>query len=153
VREIEAPAAAQLGEIVFECTRFKVEVVAADERDSGRRAILNFGHTVGHALEAATGYGRYRHGEAVGLGMLAALRISEADQLAEQLRTMLDRVGLPTRIDPPVETDAILEALQRDKKRDADGIRFVLLSQPGEPQEGERVEPGRVRDSIEELLG
>jgi shikimate kinase / 3-dehydroquinate synthase len=153
VREIEAPAAAQLGEIVFECARFKAEVVAADERDSGRRAILNFGHTVGHAVEAATGYGRYRHGEAVGLGMLAALRISEADQLAEQLRTMLDRAGLPTRIDPPVDTDAILEALQRDKKRDADGIRFVLLSRPGEPQEGQRVEPGRVRDAIEELLG
>jgi shikimate kinase/3-dehydroquinate synthase len=153
VREIEAPAAAQLGEIVFQCARFKAEVVAADERDSGRRAILNFGHTVAHAVEAATGYDRYRHGEAVGLGMLAALRISEADQLCEQLRTMLERTGLPTRIEPPVETDAVLEALQRDKKRDADGIRFVLLSRPGEPQEGERVEPGRVREAIEELLG
>ncbi len=153
VRELGSPAAAQLGETVVECVRFKAEVVAADERDSGRRAILNLGHTVGHAIEAASGYDRYRHGEAVGLGMLAALRISEADDLYEQLRAMLERAGLPTAIEPPLDPEAILEAVGRDKKRDSDGVRFVLLSRPGEPREGERVEPGRVREAIEELLG
>ena len=108
---------------------------------------------MGHAIEAATGYGRYRHGEAVGLGLLATLRLSDAEELRAQVRAMLERAGLPTRIEGDVEPDAILEALGRDKKRDADGVRFVLLSAPGEPREGERVEPDRVRDAIVELIG
>jgi shikimate kinase / 3-dehydroquinate synthase len=153
VRAIDGPGGSDLTDVVFDCARFKAEVVAADERDSGRRAILNLGHTVGHAIEAAAGYGRYRHGEAVGLGLLAALRLSDADELRAQVRAMLERAGLPTQIDGDVEPDAILEALGRDKKRDAGGVRFVLLSAPGAPREGERVEPGRVRDAIEELIG
>jgi len=153
VRVIERPDARDLAGLVFDCARFKAEVVAADERDSGRRVILNLGHTVGHAIEAATGYGRYRHGEAVGLGLLATLRLSEADDLRDDLRAMLQRAGLPTDLAGGVEPDAILEALERDKKRDAEGVRFVLLSRPGEPREGERVDPDRVRKAIEELLG
>ena len=153
LRAIVGPGASDLTDVVFDCARFKAEVVAADERDSGRRAILNLGHTVGHAIEAATGYGRYRHGEAVGLGLLAALRLSDADELRAQVRAMLEKAGLPTRIDGDVDLDAILEALGRDKKRDAGGVRFVLLSAPGEPREGERVEPDRVRDAIVELIG
>jgi shikimate kinase/3-dehydroquinate synthase len=148
----ERPGGAELAEVVFACARFKAEVVAGDERDSGRRAILNLGHTVGHAVEAATEYQRYRHGEAVGLGLLAALRLSGADELREQLRGILQRDGLPTRIEPAVPVDGILTALGRDKKRDADGVRFVLLSEPGQPREGERVDPDRVREAIEELL-
>jgi shikimate kinase / 3-dehydroquinate synthase len=153
VRAIETPAAtAALGEIVFDCARFKAQVVAADERDSGRRAILNLGHTVGHAIEAASGYQQYRHGEAVGLGLLAALRLSDADQLRDDVQAMLARAGLPIRIEPELAPQAILEALERDKKRDAEGVRFVLLSEPGAPREGQRVEPDRVREAIEELL-
>jgi shikimate kinase/3-dehydroquinate synthase len=152
VRSIDRPQPRDLPGIVFDCARFKAEVVAADERDSGRRAILNLGHTVGHAIEAATGYRRYRHGEAVGLGLLAALGISEAGELRKELREMLERAGLPTEIDRAVDPDAIIEALGRDKKRDAGGLRFVLLSQPGEPREGERVDPDRVREAIEELI-
>jgi shikimate kinase / 3-dehydroquinate synthase len=153
VRAIEKPDARDLAGVVFDCARFKAEVVAADERDSGRRAILNLGHTVGHAIEAATGYGRYRHGEAVGLGLLAALRLSDADELREEMVAMLQRAGLPTDLAGGVEPDAILETLERDKKRDAEGVRFVLLSRPGEPREGERVDAGRVRQAIEELVG
>ena len=153
VVEAERPAAADLPELVFGCARFKAEVVAADERDSGRRAILNLGHTVGHAIEAATGYSRYRHGEAVALGLLAALRLSDAEDLRGQVAKMLAGVGLPTSIAEPLEPDAVIEAVGRDKKRDADGVRFVLLSQPGEPREGERVAPGRVKAAIEELIG
>jgi len=153
VRSAESPDGPDLAGVVFDCARFKAEVVAADERDSGRRAILNLGHTVGHAIEAATDYGRYRHGEAVGLGLLAALRLSQADPLREEVRAMLQRAGLPTQIEAGVEPNAILEALERDKKRDAEGVRFVLLSRPGEPREGERVEPDRVKEAIEELLG
>jgi shikimate kinase/3-dehydroquinate synthase len=142
-----------LTNLVFHCARFKAEVVAADERDAGRRAILNLGHTVGHAIEAATGYRRYRHGEAVGLGLLAALRLSEASELRGELAVLLEQAGLPTRIDDGVDAAAIAQALERDKKRDPEGVRFVLLSRPGEPREGQRVEPDRVREAIEELLG
>ncbi|MGH2982447.1 MAG: 3-dehydroquinate synthase, partial [Solirubrobacterales bacterium] len=145
VRNAGGPDPAKLAGIVFDCARFKAEVVAADERDSGRRAILNLGHTVGHAIEAATGYGRYRHGEAVGLGLLAALRLSGADELRTEVSTLLEGAGLPVRIESGVEPQPVAEALERDKKRDAEGVRFVLLSEPGEPHEGQLVEPDRVR--------
>jgi 3-dehydroquinate dehydratase type II len=86
VRALERLDPAELDDVIFACVRTKLEIVAADERDAGRRAVLNLGHTVGHAVEAAGGYGRYRHGEAVGLGLLAALRISGADELPASLR-------------------------------------------------------------------
>ena len=95
VRGIESLDPAALGEVIFECARAKIAVVAEDERDSGRRAVLNLGHTVGHAIEAATGYSRYRHGEAVGLGLLAALRLSGADDLRTEVEGLLASHGLP----------------------------------------------------------
>lgn len=153
LRAIDGPDSSKLDDIVFDCARFKAEVVSADERDSGRRAILNLGHTVGHAIEAATRYQHYRHGEAVALGLLAALRISGADELRKEVEGMLQKAELPTRIDAGVELKTIAEALERDKKRDAEGVRFVLLSEPGKPREGQLVEPDRVRKAIEELIG
>jgi 3-dehydroquinate synthetase/shikimate kinase len=142
-----------LGSLVFDCARFKCEFVAADERDAGRRAVLNLGHTVGHAIEAAGGYARYRHGEAVGLGLLAALRLSDAPELREQIESILRRHGLPVALDPAVDIEEALAALQRDKKRTADGVGFVLLSEPGAPRIGELVEPAKVRAAVEELYG
>ncbi len=85
VRAIEEIDPARLDDIVFACARYKCEVVAADERDAGLRAVLNLGHTVGHAIEAASGYSLYRHGEAVGLGLLAALRLSDAAELRAEV--------------------------------------------------------------------
>jgi shikimate kinase/3-dehydroquinate synthase len=151
VREIETLDPESLDDVVFACARYKCEVVAADERDSGQRAALNLGHTVGHAIEAASGYGRYRHGEAVGLGLLAALRLSEAQPLREQTEEALRRHGLPLQLDPAIDLDATLEALQRDKKRTAAGVGFVLLSEPGKPRLGQLVDPARVRAAVEEL--
>jgi shikimate kinase/3-dehydroquinate synthase len=151
VRSAEALDPAALDEIVFECARTKIEVVAEDERDSGRRAVLNLGHTVGHAIEAASGYGRYRHGEAVGLGLLAALRLSDAGDLRDEVAGLLSRHGLPTDLDPEVEIEEVLSAMGRDKKATAQGIGFVLLSKPGKPRWGESVDPGRVRAAVEEL--
>jgi shikimate kinase / 3-dehydroquinate synthase len=151
VRAMEAIDVEELDDVIFACARHKVGVVAADERDGGARQSLNLGHTVGHALEAATGYRRYRHGEAVGLGLLAALRLSGADALREEVRGHLARVGLPVALDPAVDLEAVLAALERDKKQVGDGVGFVLLERPGEPLTGQRVEASRVRDAVEEL--
>ena len=140
-----------LTEVVFACARHKCAVVAADERDSGLRESLNLGHTVGHGIEAATGYERYRHGEAVGLGLLAALRLSDADDLRREVGEVLERFGLPVSLDESVEVDAVMEAVGRDKKKTAEGVGFVLLTEPGEPRTGQITDPARVREAVEEL--
>jgi shikimate kinase/3-dehydroquinate synthase len=139
--------------VVFACARTKLAVVAADERDSGEREVLNLGHTVGHAIETASGYSRYRHGEAVGLGLLAALELSDAPELRDELEEILQRVGLPTQIDPAIDSGDVLAAVERDKKRTAEGVGFVLCAGPGETATGQLVDPGRVRAAVEKLAG
>jgi 3-dehydroquinate synthase len=151
VRNIDVLDPAGLGEVIFECARAKIAIVAEDERESGHRAVLNLGHTVGHAIEAATGYSRYRHGEAVGLGLLAALRLSGADTLRNEVEGLLASHGLPVSLDSAVAVDNVVEAIGRDKKRTSEGLGFVLLERPGEPRWGETVEPDRVRSAVEEL--
>jgi shikimate kinase/3-dehydroquinate synthase len=151
IRSIEAIDPSQLDDLIFSCARAKIEVVASDERDSGRRAVLNLGHTVGHAIEAATGYSRYRHGEAVGLGLLAALRLSGADALRDEVVGILASHGLPISLESSVEVGRVIDAIARDKKATEEGVGFVLLAEPGEPRWGERVEPDRVRAAVEEL--
>ncbi len=128
-----APAVA--AELVARAVRVKAEVVAEDETESGRRAILNFGHTVGHALEAASGYGLL-HGEAVGLGMLAALSLGEARGLGTPVLTarakaLLARLGLPVDLAPRLSAD-VLARVTVDKKRRGGAIRFVFCSAAGE---------------------
>jgi len=152
VRAIDSLDPGDLADVVLACARCKCEVVAADERDSGLRQVLNLGHTVGHAIEAAGGYERYLHGEAIGLGLLAALRLSEAPQLREEVEATLRRHGLPVALDRAVGPDAILDALQRDKKRTAAGVGFVLLSEPGEPRTGQILDPSKVEAAVRELL-
>jgi len=152
VRKIEPLDPAQLDDVVFACARYKCEVVAADERDAGLRQVLNLGHTVGHAIEAASGYSLYRHGEAIGLGLLAALRLSDAPDLSDEVETILRRHALPVSLDRSVDVEEVLAALQRDKKRTAEGVGFVLLSEPDAPRTGQLVDPDRVRAAVEELL-
>jgi len=152
VRAIESLDPGSLDEVVFACARYKCSVVAADERDAGLRAALNLGHTVGHAIEAASGYSRYRHGEAIGLGLLAALRLSDAPELRDEVEAILRAHQLPTSLDPAIAVDEVLAALERDKKRTAEGVGFVLLSEPGAPRMGQLVDPDRVRAAVEELL-
>ncbi len=153
VRSLDALNPGALGEIIFACARTKLAVVAADERDAGGRQALNLGHTVGHAIESASGYRRYRHGEAVGLGLLAALELSDAPELRAEVATSLDRHGLPTTLDGSIDPAAILEAIGRDKKRTAAGVGCVLCPRPGEVTTGELVDPGRVSDAVERLRG
>jgi 3-dehydroquinate synthase len=126
---------AQHEEVITRAVRVKADVVASDETESGRRAILNFGHTVGHALEAASGYGLL-HGEAVALGMVAALDLGTAlgvgaPALAARARSLLARLGLP--VDYERRFDAQAQAgISVDKKRRGSTIRFVLVPSPGE---------------------
>lgn len=139
-------------DLIYACARYKCRIVAADERDTGMRAALNLGHTVGHAIEAATGYERYRHGEAVALGLLAALRLSDAPELREQVGEWNQRHGLPVELDPAIDTEAVVEAVQFDKKKTSRGVGFVLLSEPGEPEIDCLVETDRVREAVKELI-
>ncbi|HEU5063595.1 MAG TPA: bifunctional shikimate kinase/3-dehydroquinate synthase [Solirubrobacterales bacterium] len=149
VRQIEAIDPDELDDVVFACARYKCAVVAADERDAGLRHVLNLGHTIGHAIEGMSAF-QYLHGEAIGLGLLAALRLSDAPELREEVRKMLQRHGLPTRLEG-IEMEPILGALEADKKRTAAGVGFVLLSEPGKPRTGQIVEGAKVRAAVEEL--
>lgn len=160
VREVEpgsAPALAEHPFLIFDCANFKCGVVAADERDGGLRQILNFGHTVGHAIETAGRYRAYRHGEAVGLGLLAALRLSGADRLHEEVKAILAAWRLPVQVerqpDFPDLTPANVVALtRRDKKRMGDRTPFVLLSEPGAPRFGQTVSDSDLLVAVEELF-
>jgi shikimate kinase/3-dehydroquinate synthase len=136
--------------MILACARAKLAVVAADERDEGRRQELNLGHTIGHAIESATGYGRYRHGEAVGLGLLAALRLSGQDELREQVRGLLVARGLPVTL-ADTSVDDVLDATSRDKKRVGARVPFVLLEAPGQVRIGCELDPGEVRAAVQEL--
>lgn len=141
-------------QIVLGCLRTKLAAVAADERDEGRRQVLNLGHTVGHAIEAATGYRRYRHGEAVGLGLLCALRLSGREPLRVEVAELLAARGLPVRLENvDVDAGAIVELVARDKKRRGGRVPFVLLEAPGQVTPGHEIAESDLRAAIEELGG
>jgi len=120
-----------LAHAVRRSCEIKAAVVAADERENGLRAILNFGHTTAHAIEAVCGYGEWLHGEAVGAGMVVAARISaargslDAEHVA-RLTRLVAAAGLPTTL-PQVSLDSLLEAMRHDKKSVAGELRFILL--------------------------
>ncbi|MEA2480142.1 MAG: shikimate kinase / 3-dehydroquinate synthase, partial [Thermoleophilaceae bacterium] len=121
-----------------------------DERDGGRRQVLNLGHTVGHAIESATGYARYRHGEAVGIGLLAALRLSGKDALRREVADLLAARGLPLTFEGPT-TDEVVALTARDKKRMGDHVPFVLVEAPGEVTPGHELPGDAVRAAIDEV--
>jgi shikimate kinase/3-dehydroquinate synthase len=138
-------------DLILACARTKLAVVALDERDSGRRQVLNLGHTVGHAIETATGYSRYRHGEAVGLGLLAALTLSGQPELRGEVAELLAARGLPVTLDPGVDHEAVLAAVQRDKKRRAGRVGFVVVDAPGDVRTGVAMAERDVRAALEGL--
>jgi 3-dehydroquinate synthase len=121
---------------IASAVQVKIGVVSEDERESGRRAILNFGHTVGHAVEAASGY-ELLHGEAVSLGMVAALALGEArgvtaPGLRARTQALLARLSLPIDVRSRL-TAEVLDRIEVDKKRRSDAVRFVFVPRPGEP--------------------
>ena len=142
VRELERDAerlaardADALERAVRMSVRLKADIVAADEHESGRRMVLNLGHTVGHAIEAARGYTGMRHGEAVALGMIAALRVADAlgdagAGATERITRLLERLGLPTALDPHLDAET-LRFVSHDKKRTGGKVRFIVPHEPG----------------------
>ncbi|MFQ3580380.1 MAG: 3-dehydroquinate synthase [Chloracidobacterium sp.] len=145
-----------LGEVIADCCRIKADIVARDERETGERKILNFGHTIGHALEAVTRYRRFRHGEAVGLGMIAACQIAAelgwmAAAEAERVQALVRRVGrMPAT--SGIAVDAVLAALAYDKKVVGGQARFILPSRIGVVQETSAPTPALIRRTLQRLL-
>jgi 3-dehydroquinate synthase len=128
--------AAAVAHVVRHCCEIKARVVAADEREAGLRAILNFGHTIGHAMEALAEYVGLLHGEAIAMGMVCAARLSVkranlpfAD--ADRLEALIRASGLPTRLGDRYDPATLLEAMRLDKKQRAGKLRFVLLERLG----------------------
>lgn len=126
---------AVVAEFVARNCAIKAGVVSRDERERGLRAILNYGHTIGHALEHLLEY-ELRHGECVALGMIAANALSSArDLLAhadeERIRRLIERLGLPVRLPRPVAAEEVVRVCRLDKKVRAEAVRFVLLRAPG----------------------
>jgi 3-dehydroquinate synthase len=134
-----------VAEVVARCCEIKAAVVRQDETESGLRAILNFGHTIGHAIEAISGYGKYLHGEAISIGQVLAARLSAAllglsAADVERIRGLFERAGLPTRIRlSPGRRDRLTAAMKLDKKVSEGVVRFVLAKRIGEVVYGQPV--------------
>lgn len=125
----------ELGDIIYECVDCKREVVEEDELDTGRRMILNFGHTLGHAVEQYYGYTRESHGEAVAIGMYQIMKIAEdagvtSAGMAEEIRKILEQYELPYECD--VDRSLLLQAIGKDKKNLAGSLNVILLHSIGE---------------------
>lgn len=157
-RPEDMPRAQRLS-VIERCVRWKLKVVEEDPKERGPRMLLNFGHTIGHALEAAVGYGTYLHGEAVSIGMAAAVEISRRlglvdHPLQERIEGSLARSALPLRYDPRAATvEAILSAAASDKKAQGARLRWILTTGLGRTTISDDVSPDLVRDVVSWLAG
>jgi shikimate kinase/3-dehydroquinate synthase len=139
---------------IARCVSLKAQIVSEDERDlSGRRALLNFGHTVGHAIEAALGYRGWLHGEAIAAGMVAEAEIGRTlgvtpPEVADELRETIAQAGLPTRLPAGVDADTLLAHMRHDKKRAGNALSIVLLEAIGNA----RLVPNIPTEAIREAL-
>jgi len=128
-----------LNELIEQSVLNKADIVRQDEKEAGVRALLNFGHSFGHALEAETGYSKFLHGEAVAIGMVTAARLSENRGLCppgatRRLKTLLQTFNLPVSIPADTDMAGMAEALKLDKKAVASGLRLILLNSLGSAQ-------------------
>jgi 3-dehydroquinate synthase len=154
----------QLGKLIASHCAFKASIVAGDERedlarrDQRSRKILNFGHTIGHALEAVTGYRRFRHGEAVGHGILVAAELSKNVGLLAESELELLKEGVRLCGPLPAANDldqrAIIDAIAYDKKRSGDYVQWVLLKGIGQPHivDGKQISRAVLRKSLRAVL-
>ncbi len=137
-----------LAHTIARSCEIKAAVVAEDEREQGRRALLNYGHTFGHAIENTVGYGQWLHGEAVAVGMLLAAELSGLDRAqAGRLRRLVEAAGLPTDLGD-IDRESVQSAMQLDKKVLHNQLRFVLLRRLGEAYVSADVPSARVEDVL-----
>jgi 3-dehydroquinate synthase len=149
--------AAALIDTVARSIAHKAEVVAQDEREAGVRALLNFGHTFGHAIETHTGYTRFLHGEAVAMGMVVAARLSEHRRLCppgvtDRLAAILHRLGLPVTMPADLEAEELLRLMGLDKKHTSMAQRFILLRALGDAIIDTDSDLAELRDAIEACI-
>jgi 3-dehydroquinate synthase len=142
-----------LTHIIRRSCEIKAEVVSRDERELGLRAILNYGHTIGHAIETVTGYKRYLHGEAVAIGMCLEAKLSQKLGLIDRdqvfrIKGLIDYYGLPSEMPLDMDINNILTSMQLDKKADAGELKFILPEKIGSV----RIYKGVSDKSIRELL-
>jgi 3-dehydroquinate synthase len=148
-----------LSAIIARCCAIKAEIVSQDETETGLRATLNFGHTIGHAIENSSGYGKFLHGEAISIGQVAAAHLSArrtglpaAD--VQRLRTLFERIGLPTAIKLAEDKrDKLFSAMRLDKKVSAGEIHFVLAERIGKVVWGQRVPDAEVNWALDQVKG
>jgi 3-dehydroquinate synthase len=138
-------------DMVPETARIKAEIVEKDEKEEGLREILNYGHTIGHAIEAVSGF-ELKHGQAVAIGMIAAARISSLMGILEEsevarLEVLIRRAGLPVAMSG-LDKEKVMEAMQHDKKVRQNKIRFVLLKSIGDAFISDEVDPALVREVL-----
>jgi 3-dehydroquinate synthase len=142
--------------IIERCANHKVQIVAEDPRERGRRIILNFGHTIAHAIESATSYQRFLHGEAVAIGMIGAARIAERigvgkSGVLDRLVNLVQRYGLPTSA-PGIAPAHILDGISLDKKVEGRSVRWVLVEEPGQTRVERDVPLTVVNEVISDLV-
>lgn len=144
---------AVLSKVVARCCEIKAEVVGQDETESGLRAILNFGHTIGHGLEAISHYGKYLHGEAIAIGQVAAAKLSQRllglpGEEEGRIRRLFERAGLPVSVGlRPSQKAKLLSAVKLDKKVREGEVKFVLIERIGQARFGLKV-PGALLESV-----
>jgi len=149
--------AASLAAVVARCCEIKAEVVREDEKEGGVRAILNFGHTIGHALEAISHYGKYLHGEAISIGQVAAAKLSSETcglptRHVERITDLFARAGLPTRVKLNARQGRKLFAAMRlDKKVSGGEVKFVLAKRIGKVVWGQRVADEEIQQTLEAI--
>ncbi len=152
---VKSRDAARLLKMIETCCRIKKSIVEIDEREQGLRRILNFGHTLGHALEASSDYA-LSHGEGVALGMIAAANLSVKMQYLSaddsiRIRRVIQQAGLPTRIDDALVTDTVIGHLKSDKKKKDDVVHFVLIKKIGMPFVNGSISDRMINDVLEEM--
>jgi 3-dehydroquinate synthase len=143
-----------LSEIIARCCEIKAEIVSQDETESGLRAILNFGHTIGHAIENSSGYGKFLHGEAITIGQVAAAKLSQkilglSERDVRRIENLFVQAGLPTQIKlNSARRKKLFDAMRLDKKVSGGEIKFVLAKKIGDAVWGQKITP----PVIEEIL-
>jgi 3-dehydroquinate synthase len=143
-----------LSEIIARCCEIKAEVVSQDETESGLRAILNFGHTIGHAIENSSGYGKFLHGEAISIGQIAAAKISQkilglTERDVGRIKNLFQRASLPVKIRlNSAQRKKLFAAMKLDKKVSGGEIKFVLARKIGAVEFGQKVSPAFVEETL-----